>query len=279
MLKMMMVIAVAIFAAAPQRQSESKLSDSWITTQIYAKYFLDREIKARTITVDTARGVVTLHGEVRSESERDRAVGIARSIDGVSRVIDRLEVKSETGTSGRAAGADRARRSDDDKPGNPVNDVWITTRIQSKYFLDADVKGRDIDVTTENGVVTLKGEVRSQTERRQAVRLARETTGVRDVVDRLMVRAHTSDGRGQTIPGGDEISKVTQSDPVILTQIKTKFAVDPDVSAFAIDVDVDDGVVTLTGTVKNEQARQRALALARSVQGVKRVSDNLTVRP
>jgi osmotically-inducible protein OsmY len=63
--------------------------------------------------------------------------------------------------------------------------------VQSKYFLDTDVKGLDIDVTTEDGVVTLRGTVDTQAERRPVpgrrwLRASRAITeGVSRVVNRL----------------------------------------------------------------------------------------------
>ena len=49
------------------------------------------------------------------------------------------------------------------------------------------VQARSIDVTTSGHVVTLSGSVRSTAERDRAIQLARETTGVTQVVDRLSV--------------------------------------------------------------------------------------------
>ena len=54
-----------------------------------------------------------------------------------------------------------------------AGDAWITTKIQAAYFLDADVKGRTIDVTTANAVVTLTGRVENEREHDQAVSIAR----------------------------------------------------------------------------------------------------------
>jgi hyperosmotically inducible protein len=53
--------------------------------------------------------------------------------------------------------------------------------------LDDSVRARTIDVSTTDGVVTLAGTVRSAAEHDRAVRLARETNGVKQVVDRLNV--------------------------------------------------------------------------------------------
>ncbi|HXH06208.1 MAG TPA: BON domain-containing protein [Vicinamibacterales bacterium] len=68
-----------------------------------------------------------------------------------------------------------------------LSDAGITAKIKSKMALDDFVKARRIDVDTSDGVVTLTGVVRSEAERERAVRLARETAGVRSVIDRLRV--------------------------------------------------------------------------------------------
>lgn len=97
---------------------------------------------------------------------------IARETDGVTRVEDRLRV--ETGATGGAT-----------IPAEP--DPWITVKIQAKYFLDADVKGRQIDVDTKNGVVTLKGTVENTQQKQEAEQIARETEGVKRVVNQLTI--------------------------------------------------------------------------------------------
>jgi osmotically-inducible protein OsmY len=68
-----------------------------------------------------------------------------------------------------------------------VGDGSLTTKIKAKMALDDVVKARAIDVTTDGGVVTLRGVVHSAAERDRAVALARETVGVTRVVDRLQI--------------------------------------------------------------------------------------------
>lgn len=66
-------------------------------------------------------------------------------------------------------------------------------------------------------------------------------------------------------------------DAVITTKVKTKLIEDPITKARKIDVDTVNGVVTLTGLVDSEEEIQRAVAIAQSVPGVKRVVNNLRV--
>lgn len=102
---------------------------------------------------------------------------------------------------GKATGANQADRDQDraaattgtagsvsteDEPGAGP-DATITMKIQAKYAGDDVVKGRNIDVDTENGVVSLKGSVDSRRERDAAEQIARETAGVKRVVNELKV--------------------------------------------------------------------------------------------
>jgi hyperosmotically inducible protein len=60
----------------------------------------------------------------------------------------------------------------------------LTAKIKAKMALDDTVKALNLDVDTVNGVVTVSGKVRSKAERDRALALARETDGVRQVIDR-----------------------------------------------------------------------------------------------
>ena len=144
-------------------------SDAGITTAIKGKMAADDAVKAHQIDVDTKDKVVTLSGAVDTTLAKRRAGDIARSQKGVFQVIDNINVT--------AAGP------------APITDASLTTAVKAKLLADTAVSGLRIDVDTLGGVVTLSGEVRSQTEKDVAVRLARETTGVRDVNDRLVIAA------------------------------------------------------------------------------------------
>ena len=104
------------------------------------------------------------------------------------------------GTTGRGADIDTAKaRETGAKVGEKIavganaaekalQSGALTAKIKSKLALDDQVEAMRIDVDTSGDVVTLSGSVRSEAERERAVRLARETEGVRQVVDRLVVR-------------------------------------------------------------------------------------------
>ena len=80
---------------------------------------------------------------------------------------------------------------------------------------------------------------------------------------------------------GNGVNKAGQGveDRSISIAVDTALGRDELVEADAIDVDTKDGVVTLTGRVPTEAARQRALSIAQQADGVKHVIDNMVVAP
>jgi len=240
----------------------------WITTKIMAQYFVNPEIKPWDIDVTTrSGGVVTLEGTVDSAQDKTEAVRIARATEGVTRVDDRLRVDPD------AARERGTRTATDIAP----PDAWLTAKIQAKYFIDADVKGREIDVDTRNGVVTLKGSIGSEAERRQAVALARNTDGVRDVKDDLRMDTTLRDRDADMRDRRQKTTVPEWPDAWITTKIQATYFLDPDVKGHQIDVDTNRGVVTLNGFVDSAEQKKEAEQIARETDGVRRVVNRLTV--
>jgi osmotically-inducible protein OsmY len=68
-----------------------------------------------------------------------------------------------------------------------------------------------------------------------------------------------------------------ETDAGVTSKVKSKLAADDTVKAYQIDVDTSDHVVTLSGNVESDAARDRAVVLARQTEGVKDVVVNITV--
>ena len=71
------------------------LDDAEISSKIKAKMVLDDYVKARSISVNTKNGTVTLRGVVHSVDEHDRAMMLARDTVGVTQVVDELRVEAQ----------------------------------------------------------------------------------------------------------------------------------------------------------------------------------------
>jgi hyperosmotically inducible periplasmic protein len=172
------------------------------------------------------------------------------------------------------------------KPTDKELSSLIATKIANDKALDPDA----IKVDVDNGVVTLTGVVSKDSDKARAAQLAR-VPGVVRVENNLASREKATDkvkGTAGTVgektkkgaeKTKDALSKTGEviTDGWITSRIKTKFMADEVMRASSIDVDTNDHVVTLTGAVPNAAARTKALALAKEVEGVKRVVDKLQV--
>ena len=171
------------------------------------------------------------------------------------------------------------------------NDAKITTEIKTKYTDDSRLDAAKIDVDTKDGIVTLNGKVLGKQEETRAIEIARAVPGVTDVVSKLEVENNISDSdikdrvedKAEATKdkldehNGHETVGEAIDDAGITTKVKLAFAKDPEVSAFKIDVDTKNGVVTLSGNVKSSLEAKRAISVAETVDGVKSVNSVLTV--
>lgn len=258
-----------------------KLADGWVTTRIQAQYFADDQVKSRYLDVSTKDKVVTIKGFVDSPAARERALAIARGTSGVRQVNDELLIgqSPKAFESAQQPVATSGAVQPGPASGNaPVDDARLTNSIQAKYFLDPTIKARHIDVDARAGVVTLHGQVASESERAEALLLARTAEGVQRVEDHLTVDATVDQAQAPAqAPAETSASpaRASTDDATLAASVKSKLASDP--QAKSVDVTVQDGVVQLQGTVASAAARQHALDLVRQTDGVTQVIDRLHV--
>ncbi|KEA53277.1 MULTISPECIES: molecular chaperone OsmY [Mangrovibacter] len=153
------------------------------------------------------------------------------------------------------------------KVGNFMDDSAITAKVKSALMDNDSVKSTDISVDTDKGVVTLSGFVTSQKLAETAVNVAQHVDGVKSVSDKLQVK----DSDSQSLKG-------YAGDTATTSEIKAKFLADDIVPSRKIKVETTQGVVLLTGTVNNSAQAQRAETIAKAIDGVKSVKNELKVK-
>lgn len=153
-----------------------------------------------------------------------------------------------------------------------TTDATITGLIKTRLAADGRVSASEINVDTTNGIVTLTGNVDGQEARDAAMKLARDTSGVKDVKDMISVRSGTASGEA---PDPSRTLGTRVDDAGITLRVKARLLDDPLVKGLRIDVDTRDAVVFLTGTVASEAERKQAIEIARTTEGVTNVESNL----
>jgi len=145
-----------------------------------------------------------------------------------------------------------------------VSDSWITSKTKIALFADERVKGTQVGVETQKGVVHLRGKVDSNDAKAAAAEIAKNIEGARSVQNDLQV---VSPGARKMVDAKDgDIEKAVQARLSKDAQLKS------------VDVRINAGVVTLTGEVPSITAAAKASEMARNVPGVKSVKNELTVR-
>jgi osmotically-inducible protein OsmY len=122
---------------------------------------------------DQVKGVVTLTGAVNSDGDKSRAESIAKAVAGAQVVSNEIGVRP-------AGDESTAKKVDADL------DSGIDKNLEAMLVQHRMSKGVKYDVT--NGVVTLKGDVGSQTKRDSVEKLAQQVPNVKQVVNELEVK-------------------------------------------------------------------------------------------
>ena len=147
------------------------------------------------------------------------------------------------------------------------SDAELLSTVKNKLAMESSLTGTTIVVTANNGIVTLTGDLNSNEQADTATQMAESIPGVKDVdTSKLTVN-------GTTQPASDNL---------ITAKVKGKFLQqklfgDKDIAAITITVETRDGVVTLGGTVDNQDQAKNAATMAKSVTGVKDVQSNIQV--
>ena len=155
-----------------------------------------------------------------------------------------------------------------------VKDGWLVMKVHSEIVDEDVLSGSNIDVDVKNGVVTLQGTVPSEAARSRALAVAKANDGVKSVVDQLKHRAgtrhqHGRQGRQGRRQGRQAASRARRpptrrssaakktgraiDDGWIKSKIYAQYMADWNtvLDDSDIDIDVNNNVVTLNGTVKS----------------------------
>lgn len=162
-------------ARTASRSYGETTDDATITAAVKSKLLWSRYTDGLTTDVDTKMGKVTLKGTADSAAEKDLAKRLALNTRGVVSVDNQLVVD------GTKAAKARNAKVGEQENGTKVADTWITTKVKSTYGYSSNVDGSDISVKTDNGIVTLSGQVDSGVERALAIELAKNIKGVKSV--------------------------------------------------------------------------------------------------
>lgn len=163
--------------------------------------------------------------------------------------------------------------------GAAVSDTAITGQVKTKFATDHRLKGSDVSVTTNNGVVTLTGSALNSTAKNAAESLASNVSGVRSVNNQIEAPSATSELGSKAEHASHETAAAVE-DTAITADLKTKFAADGKTKGSDISVKTNNGVVALSGTVVSQAQKTHVIYVARHTKGVQQVDTTaLSIAP
>jgi len=233
-----------------------------VRKQVHAA--LERESRVNLhrhpVRIESADGTVTLEGEVADVAAKQLALQLARAVQGVRSVVDRLRVAPGE-RRGDGAVRDSAARLLLQQPelrGCSLN-VRTNEKIEVLHRVADDPAG-EIELSVTDGVVVLEGHVISQSHRRFAGAVAWWIPGRRDVINALEVRPAYEDR-------DDEVAEA----------MRLVLDADPELDAEQIRTNCNGKIVFLEGTVPNDQQKRRAEQDAWSLAAIRGVVNRLEI--
>jgi hyperosmotically inducible periplasmic protein len=150
--------------------------------------------------------------------------------------------------------------------GEQVDDTVTTAAVKAALVADPVTKAHQIDVETFKGTVQLNGFVDTAESKERATTVARNAKGVTAVRNNLTVKAGSREASGMV------------DDSAITAKVKSALAGDPRTRAHQINVETREGEVQLSGFVDTSEAKSTAEEIARAVDNVKGVDNELDVK-
>lgn len=187
---------------------------------------------AASLEVETKQGIVILRGQVEHLLAQERAAKRSMRVKGVRAVVNNLYLKPVGRT-----------------------DQELLHDVQRALFLDPVTEVQEIRVQVKDGTVTLQGTVDSWQEMYLGEEVVKKVPGVKRVVNDITIN-----------------SKIQRSDKELQEEIQRRLAADVWVDANVLEVQVQDGHVTLKGVVSSRAEKTQA-ALDAFVMGVQSVDD------
>ncbi|MDX2346539.1 MAG: BON domain-containing protein [Legionella sp.] len=166
------MFTVSSVYAADVKKVEQALSDTVITTKITTKYTENKNLNPLKITVTTDHGIVNLSGHVKNKAAMIEALQLAKETNGVKLV--------------------RAKKLHIKRVNTSITDAYITTKVEgailkAKILDDESIPLVSIKASTNNGIVTLSGEVKNSESLAPLLKRILAVKGVTQVVSHLHV--------------------------------------------------------------------------------------------
>jgi osmotically-inducible protein OsmY len=159
-----------------ERAFKQRATDKSVATAVRSRMVFNKESKGLKVGVDVVNGVVTLHGVVNTEEQKERLGKIASGTKGVESVVNNLVVRQ------------RERHGFVGGVGTGMGDEWMEKKIESAILFTRKLSIRELDVEVDDGICYLSGVVENEEMKKVAGDIAAGYAGIREVKNSVIVR-------------------------------------------------------------------------------------------
>ena len=187
------------------KSDPKEASDEWIALKARSSLLYHRNVSLMDTDVKVIDGNVTLTGTAESAAEKSLAGEYVADIKGVKNVNNQIVVATRTDKERAEMAANREKsewKSERDREqarldakydsprrdvGDKMDDASITAQVKGSLAVHRSTSAIRTEVSTMDGVVTLRGEARNSAEKQLAAKVAKDIRGVRDVKNEIVV--------------------------------------------------------------------------------------------
>jgi hyperosmotically inducible protein len=260
MLILMLILVGGIYYAYTQSASlrgafhsvRESTQDATTTSRVRTALLLSKRVSPFDIKVETIQAEVTLTGQVPSDEVKAVAGAIAQDTAGVKQVQNNLGINPTA-----------ERNPETERLGERVADLEVKTVVGDALSKSPELKDKHIDVQVKNRTVTLGGALETAAQKYNAEQIAWQSSGVQGVINNISVT--------------NALAAPETADEKLARRVEFELYSTRAVSLKNIQIQVNNGTATLSGNAGSRAERLLAEKIAQSVEGIRKVVNNLAV--
>ncbi|HBA59455.1 MAG TPA: transport-associated protein [Elusimicrobia bacterium] len=244
------LIAAAGLLALSAPAQASKM-DVFIVSSARDSYVFINYLQNDDIRIESKDGAVTLTGIISEEFHRSLAEVTMTDIPGVRSVDNRLEVK--------------------DAPPTANSDAWFRNKVKATLLFHRSVNGKTTEVDVKDGIVTLRGNAATQSQKELTTEYAKDVDGILEVKNEMTVSVAPEKPARSVKEKIDDVS--------VAALVRMALVLHHSTNSLYTTVAVRRGVVTVGGRARTAAEKETVTRLVKDVNGVRKVKNLMTIEP
>lgn len=174
-----LLLGSVAYAGTTSTDLGDELADASLELQVKTALLAKIGWDMLTVDVEAHKGHVTLEGEADNRANQELAKEVARAVEGVEKVSNRLTLEAKES---KAPVGDAVAKAELE-----VRDAVLESRVKTELISELGATAFDIEVEATDGKVSLRGDLDTKMHHQLAVKTTKACSGVDEVIDLLSV--------------------------------------------------------------------------------------------